>query len=132
MPCEEGNPVGTSIAVRGWLECDRHQLAAVQTIIAAQDEGFYSGGWATQRQQFNWTYYVFYGGDIRESGRDWMLGQLREIAAVPAGDEDGDRVRGLFFASHEVDGMSEWRISDGELTIAAGDPKYEYLDGLEE
>ena len=119
--------MGTYVAVRGWLECDERQLAAIQTIIAAHDDSGYSHGWGTPRKQA-WTHYLFYGTDMREAELDGFLAHLREIAAVPASDADGDRAVGLIFASHEVAGMSEWQIRDGQVTITPGDERYRYLD----
>lgn len=37
------------------------------------------------------------------------------IARIPASDDDGDRIRGLFFAGHEVQGTTEWQVRDGRL-----------------
>jgi hypothetical protein len=120
--------VGIYVSVRGWLQCDQRQLAAIQENISSKDDGHYTGGWGLPRQHFNWTYYVFYGGDIREQAVDWLLDQLRDIAQLPASDEDGDRVQGLFLASHEVEGMSEWQIRGGEVVISPADTRYQYLD----
>ncbi len=120
--------MGVYVSVRGWLQCDKKQLLAVQEIISRQDDGFYTGGWGLPREPFNWTCYVFYGGDIRQQGIDWLLSQLRDIARIPASDEDNDLVRGLFLASHEVDGMSEWRIHQGQVLISPADARYRYLD----
>jgi hypothetical protein len=119
--------VGTYVSIRGWLECDEQQLAAIRAIITAHDEGFYSNGWGTPRRHINWTHYLFYGADIRESELDWFREQVQEIAAVPA-NADGDHITGLFFASHEVTGMSEWQIRDGQVHIAPGDDRHRYLD----
>jgi hypothetical protein len=47
---------------------------------------------------------------------------------IPASDEDGDRVVGLFLASHESNGMSEWQIRDGRVLISPADTRYQYLD----
>lgn len=116
--------MGAYISVRGWLQCDEQQLAAIQGVIAAHDDG----GWGTPRRHVNWIHYVFYGADIRASAAEWLLAQLREIAAIPASDSDGDRVTGLFFASHEETGMSEWQVRDGQVHLAPGHDRYRYLD----
>jgi hypothetical protein len=120
--------MGAYVSVRGWLQCDEQQLAAIESIIAAHEDDHYSGGWGTPRWHVNWIHYVFFGADIRESGLDWLLDQVRAIAQLPASDDDNDRVTGLFLASHEVDGMSEWHIRDGQLFITPADTKYRYLD----
>lgn len=119
--------MGIYVSIRGWLECDEQQLTAMNAIIAAHDDEHYSGGWATPRRPTAWTNYVFYGADIRESAVDWFLEGLREIAQLPASDEDNDRVTGLFLASHEINGMSEWQVHDGQVVITPGDDRYRYL-----
>jgi hypothetical protein len=53
------------VSVRGWLECDRFQLSAVKEVIAKHADDHYSGGWGFPIHPFNWTSYVFYGGDIQ-------------------------------------------------------------------
>ena len=49
----------------------------------------------------------FFGADMREPALDWFLEHLQAIAQVPASDDDGDRITGLFFASHEINGTNE-------------------------
>jgi hypothetical protein len=124
----EGAAVGVYVSIRGWLECDGRQLDAVRDVIAAHDDGFYSGGWGFPEKPFNGGGYVFYGGDVRESAVDWFLEQLRAIARIPASDGDGDLVTGLFLASHEVDGMSEWQVREGRVFVSPVDDRYRYLD----
>lgn len=119
--------MGVYVSVRGWLECDREQLALVKDIIGAHDDGHYIGGWGFPTKPFSWTYYVFYGGDIRESEVDWLLDQLREIARIPASDEDEDEVRGFFVASHEIEGESEWQMHDGNVLVLPAKNRYRYL-----
>ncbi|MFI1797448.1 hypothetical protein ACH427_08845 [Streptomyces sp. NPDC020379] len=121
--------MGIYVSVRGWLECDEKQLVAAQEIISAHEDGHYSHGWGAPRRHINWTHYLFYGADIRDSALDWILGQLGESAGLPAFDDDGDRVKGLFLARHEVDGTAEWRIGEGELRVSPGDIRHAYLDG---
>ncbi|MFJ7164291.1 hypothetical protein ACIQUV_02150 [Streptomyces globosus] len=120
--------MGVYVSVRGWLECDGAQLAAVREIISAHADDHYSHGWSTPRRQVNWTHYVFYGADIRESALDRFARQLEEIARIPASDGDGDLVRGLFLAGREVGGTTEWQVRDGRLAIAPADVRHRYLD----
>jgi hypothetical protein len=121
--------VGAYVSVRGWLECDARQLAAVQEIIASHDDDHCSGGWGAPRRHINWSHYLFYGADIRESALEWFIGQVREIARIPASDEDGDLVVGLFFVSHEGKGTAEWQVRDGGLFISPAGGRFQYLDG---
>ncbi|WP_329264969.1 hypothetical protein [Streptomyces pseudovenezuelae] len=120
--------MGIYVAVRGWLECDKEQLAAAQEIISSHEDGHYSHGWGAPGRPVNWTHYLFYGADIRESAVDWLMHQIRDMARIPA-NEDGDRVTGLFLASHEIDGMTEWQVREGRLLISPGDGRHRYLDG---
>ncbi|GAB3914046.1 hypothetical protein GCM10029964_124670 [Kibdelosporangium lantanae] len=126
-PCPRLRDMGTYVSIRGWLECDRDQLAAVKEIISAHDY-YYSRGWGFPSGLVNSDGFVFYGGSIRESGVDWFLGQLREMAALPATDSDNDLVQGLFLASHEVNGMSEWLVRDGRVLITPADSRYAFFD----
>jgi hypothetical protein len=120
--------MGVYVSVRGWLECDGKQLTAVQEIISSHADDHYSGGWSTPRRQVNWTNYVFYGADIRESALDWFTNQITEIARIPASDDDGDRIQGLFLARHEVEGTTEWQVRDGRLVMSPADTRHHYLD----
>lgn len=120
--------MGTYVSVRGWLECDERQLAVIRTIIDAHNDEHYSRGWGEPRQHINWTRYVFYGADMRESALDEFREQVQAIARIPASDADGDRVTGLFFASHEINGMTEWHIRDGQVITTPGNERYRYLD----
>jgi hypothetical protein len=119
--------MGVYVSVRGWLECDKEQLAFVKDVIAAHDDSHYAGGWAFPTKPVSWVHYVFYGGDIRESEVDWLLDQLKEIARIPASDEDQDEIRGFFVASHETEGSTEWKIQDGKVEVLPAKDRYQYL-----
>ncbi|MFD4527407.1 hypothetical protein ACFWP7_26435 [Streptomyces sp. NPDC058470] len=121
--------MGIYVSVRGWLECDDKQLVAAREIISAHEDDHYSNGWGTPRRHVNWTHYMFYGADIRESALEWLLHQIRDMARIPASDDDGDRVRGLFLAGHEIDGTAEWQVREGGLFISPGDSRHRYLGG---
>ncbi|UQI49754.1 hypothetical protein M1P56_35165 (plasmid) [Streptomyces sp. HU2014] len=120
--------MGVYVSIRGWLECDNAQLTTAQEIISAHADDHYSHGWSTPQKYVNWTHYLFYGADIRESALDWFTNQLKEIARLPASDDDGDLIQGLFLASHEVDGTTEWQVRDGRLSISPADDRHQYLD----
>jgi hypothetical protein len=120
--------MGVYVAIRGWLECDQEQLDAVKEIIQSNNDGRYSGGWGFPVRRFNWTSYAFYGGDIREAFVPWFFDQLVAIAELPASDEDGDRVQGLFMATHEMTGLAEWQVRDGAVHVLPADHRHQYLD----
>ncbi|MFM9441499.1 hypothetical protein [Streptomyces acidiscabies] len=119
--------MGVFVSVRGWLECDDRQLAAVHDIVRAADEGFYRGGWSFPAP-INWTRYAFFGADLRAGETPWLLDQLRQIAELPASDADGDLVTGFFLATHEVEGASQWQIRDGDLHSTPAPETLRYLD----
>ncbi|MFF4533767.1 hypothetical protein ACFY1P_31415 [Streptomyces sp. NPDC001407] len=121
--------MGAYVSIRGWLECDETQLVAIHKIISSHGDNHYSNGWGSPRQHVNWTHYLFYGADIRESALDWFIEQITEIARIPASDDDGDLVRGLFLARHEVDGTTEWQVRDGQIFASPADTRHQYLDG---
>jgi hypothetical protein len=118
--------MGMYLGVRGWIELQYDQRAAAEQIIERHDDGFYSGGWTFPRAAFNWTLYLFYGGDIRESGLPWLRTQVDELAALPP-DEDGDRPRGLFVASDERGGVETWQIRNGAVHVHPA-PEYTWLN----
>jgi hypothetical protein len=47
--------MGMYVSVRGWLEADREQRAAVQAVIDAARRDLYSGGWGFPERPFNWS-----------------------------------------------------------------------------
>ncbi|GHB02940.1 hypothetical protein GCM10010330_66410 [Streptomyces tendae] len=118
------------VSVRGWLECDSFQLSAAKEIIASHADNHYSGGWGFPSRPFNWTSYLFYGGDIQEADVRWLRDQLVEMATLPPADEDDSDVQGLFILTHEIDGLVEWQIRDGSVHIVRGDKRHDYLGPL--
>ncbi|GLP64866.1 hypothetical protein TUSST3_14860 [Streptomyces sp. TUS-ST3] len=121
--------VGVFVRIRGWLECDDQQLTQVKEIVQADDaDQTYSGGWTFPPRQYNFTNWVFYGAELRAQSVDWFLDRLRSVARIPASDDDGDLITGLFFVSHEVDGMSEWQVREGTVLIRAAGQEYRFLD----
>jgi hypothetical protein len=104
--------MGMYVSVRGWLEVDHRQREAIEAIIAAAYRDLYSGGWAFPARPFNWTLYVFYGGDIREAELPWLRDQVGQMAALPPADDDGDTPVGLFLLSDERMTAGIWEIRD--------------------
>ena len=96
--------------------------------FSSHADDHYSSGWSTPRQQVNWTHFIFYGADIRESALDWFTSQITEIARIPASNDDEDHIRGLFLANHEVEGTTEWQVRDGQLVMSPADTRHHYLD----
>ncbi|MFB4299570.1 hypothetical protein [Actinomadura sp. NTSP31] len=111
--------MGTWVYIRGWLEF-YGQEAEAKRIILGSGEGwtFPEGGWLDA---------ACYARAVRANHVDAVLTQIREIAGLPATDEDGDRVCGLFFAHHETDGQTEWQIRDGDVHITPAPTRYDYL-----
>src|SRR5215472_7717637 len=103
------------VSVRGWLQADHQQRAAVEPVIAAASDDFCSGGWGFPAKPFNWSLYVFYGGDIREGEVGWLRDQVREIAALPPADDDGDMPAGLVVLDDEHGNLAAWEIHDGQV-----------------
>jgi len=70
---------------------------------------------------------------------DGQPARIKEIVAaddpertrIPASDPDDEydeRPRGLFLVSHDINGMSEWRVHNGDLLIGLPAGDYRYLD----
>jgi hypothetical protein len=127
--CTDGGPrVGAYVSVRGWVDCVDGQDSAVKEVVERQSENSYSRGWSAVTGP-NGDTCVFYCGTIRESAVGWFLDQLREIARLPPPIDVEDRVRGLFLAHHDVSGMHEWQVRDGQLFIEHDQDqgRYDYL-----
>lgn len=113
--------------MRGWLECDARQLESLHRLITPHPAG-YKSGWAFRAREFNWTCFAFYGGDIRSAEIEWFGKQVRAMAALPASDEDGDRVAGVFLVSAEGQPMAQWQIKQGCVAMVPADAQHAYLD----
>jgi hypothetical protein len=107
--------MATYASVRGWIECDPDQLDEIKEIISGKPHELYSGGWGFPGHAFNWTSYVFYGGDLQVQDLPWLRGVIEEIAAIPPCDEMDVRVQGFFLVTCETEGVIEWQIRDGGL-----------------
>jgi hypothetical protein len=107
--------MGMYIAVRGWFEFDHKQRQQVEQIVAKSSQDPYSGGWAFPAQPLNWTLYVFYGGDIRESSVASFREQVAELAQLRPVDDDLDMPAGFFLLSDERQQSTSWTIRDGQV-----------------
>jgi hypothetical protein len=105
--------MGMYVAVRGWLELDHKQRQQVEQIVAEHSQDPYTDGWAFPTRPFNWTLYVFYGGDIRESAVASFREQVAELARLAPVDDDGDRPAGFFLLSDERHRSTSWTVRDG-------------------
>jgi hypothetical protein len=100
-------------SARGWLQINFEQRRTAEEIIHRRHHDLYSGGWTFPAAPFNWTLYLFYGGDIREGALDWLRVQVAELATMPPADEDGDCPAGLFLITDERGGAVAWQVRDG-------------------
>lgn len=109
--------MGMYASARGWLQLAFAQRDAADEIIQRHHDGHYAGGWAFSAAPFNWTLYLFYGGDIREGELPWLRTQIAELAALAPVDEDGDRPAGLFLITDERGGAVGWQVRDGTVAV---------------
>ncbi len=107
--------MGMYASARGWLEIAFEQRNTAEGIIRRHHDGHYSGGWAFPTAPFNWTLYLFYGGDVREGELPWLRTQITELAAMPPIDEDGDRPAGLFLITDERGKAVMWQVRNGSV-----------------
>jgi len=114
--------MGMYVAVRGWLEFNHEQQEQVERTLAKYRDDAYAGGWAIPARPFNWTLYVFYGGDIRESAATSFREQVAELARLNPADDDGDMPVGFFLLSDERQQSTSWTVRDG-LVIDTSAPK---------
>ncbi len=90
------------------------------------DDGFYSRGWSTLTGP-NEPVGVFSFGTVREQSVDWLLDQIRAMATLPPPADPEDRIRGLFLVHHELHGIQEWQVRDGQLIVQPVRDRYDYL-----
>src|SRR5262249_35033649 len=107
--------MGMYTSARGWLQIDFKQRSTAEDTIRQHHHDLYSGGWAFPTAPFNWTLYLFYGGDIREGELPWLREQIAELAAMPPLDDDGDRPAGLFLITVERGEAVIWQVRDGSI-----------------
>jgi hypothetical protein len=112
--------MGAWVYVRGWLEFHGQRPEAERVIRATGEDGwtFPAGGWLDA---------ACYARAVRASHVGEVLELVRVIAGLPAADEDGDRVCGLFLVAHEVHGQSEWQVRDGDVVVGEAPAGYDYL-----
>ncbi|TQS28313.1 hypothetical protein [Microbispora sp. KK1-11] len=79
--------MGAWIYIRGWLEFYGQRPEAERIIGEGKGWTFPEGGWLDP---------ACYARAVREQEVNEVLDQIRQIAALPATDEDKDRVCGLF------------------------------------
>src|SRR5689334_1311633 len=107
--------MGMYVSVRGWIELDHKQRQSAEQIIEQAHDGHYSGGWAFPIKPFNWTLYLFYGGDVREPALPEIRDQIERLASLPPVDSDGDSPRGLFIVTDEGDNVERREIRGGSI-----------------
>ncbi|MGW0199740.1 hypothetical protein [Nonomuraea sp. NPDC003201] len=115
--------MGAWVYIRGWLEfaADAQKRSFKRIVGDAPEPGwaFPEGGWLNA---------ACYARAVRAQYVDEVLDVIRQAAALPGDDIDGDRVRGLFLAYHEIDGQTEWRVRDGQVIIGPAGERYDYLN----
>ena len=102
--------MGHYISIRGWLECPESQIQKVKGIITsfvekAEDYGLtkdgaemYNKGWQIPDGHINWTYYMFYGADIRIQQLDYIRDQIIALTdnIYEVDGEYMDYIEGIF------------------------------------
>ncbi len=110
----------TWVYIRGWLQF-YGQKAEAERIVRRGD----SAGWAFP--EGGWLDAACYARAVRSYESEAVLEQVREIAALPAMDEDDDRVCGLFLAVHKDEFQTEWLVRDGEVRVGRAPERYDCL-----
>lgn len=109
--------------IRSFIDCDDEELTGIKAMVealgSANDSGvdaeraeLYRRGWCFRDAKMNWVKHAFYGGSVRESGRELVLSDIANIVkSFPAVEgmvvidsDDGD--------VHEI-----WSIKHGELAL---------------
>src|SRR3954466_3500468 len=95
--------MGYYFALRGWLEMEHKDFAAVRDKVHAlrasypdgSQEALYMSGWCWPEKGINWTCYVFYGADVKAQGLKLLEDVLDAVVAL------GCHVDGWFHAQGE-------------------------------
>jgi hypothetical protein len=108
--------MGKYVSISGSLLCSESQLPLIRTVIEnfsgenifllPRDQiELYNQGWVFSKAQINWTKYVFYGADVRESAVDFVKAQIQAIMdnLVQSSTEGGteELLEGLFCLKNE-------------------------------
>jgi hypothetical protein len=123
--------MGHYTSIRGWLAISDSMLPQINEIIHSSAERcselgmdretceFYNQGWVFPEHSINWTYYIFYGADIRSYHIRYLKRQLALIAesVVEHNGEFTNDVEGVFHVNDEDEESEfEWEIRGGKLT----------------
>jgi hypothetical protein len=131
--------MGHYTSVRGWLELNEEMVSQVQKIIKESFNNktasntpcelaeLYNRGWVFPIDHINWTYYVFYGADIRTRHISYIKEQLMAIAAnIKSYTEELRDVlpanyinypSGIFYIDDEDNEFSlYWELKNGQFT----------------
>ena len=109
--------MGMYASIRGWVEIDFKQRLSAEQIIEQSRHELYSGGWAFPSKPFNWSLYLFYGGDIRQGEISWLRDQVEQLARMRPVDEDNDWPRGMFVVTAEGrESAQMWQVREATVT----------------
>ena len=107
--------------IRAFIDCDEEEQAGIKAMVAdfgsannvgVDDESatLYRCGWCFREVDMNWVKHVFYGGSVRENGRDLVLSDIESVA------KSFPEVEGMVVIDSEDGNDSEiWSIKDGKL-----------------
>ncbi|HET7077342.1 MAG TPA: hypothetical protein VFM49_07815 [Chloroflexia bacterium] len=120
--------MGYFYSLRGWLEFgsddfDRviGQIKSLQQRYLEDDQAsLYMSGWCWPSKPFNWTVFIFYGGDVKLPGLDLFETVLKAVCDL------GCKVEGYFHAQGE-DGAENlvYRIVNDAWTVEPGAAMFE-------
>ncbi|MCI9079895.1 MAG: hypothetical protein HFH68_13430 [Lachnospiraceae bacterium] len=110
------------VSVKGWLECEYSQIKEIKKIIdnyktrtnmgsifSSENMEFYNKGWRYPEEIINWTAYVFYGADIKESYLEFIQDEIKEILKKIT------YIDGMFFFYYEEGEIKYWKIIDSKM-----------------
>ena len=117
------------ISIKGWLECEFEQVAAIKaqiinfsdkaskyTLTGEQAE-LYLSAWHFPEKPVNWTSYVFLGVDVQSYALQYIEDQIL------AGLID-DEIEGYFEVVSEEGESQQWRISDKGIRKSVSNKMY--------
>lgn len=110
------------VSVKGWFECESHQVKNIKKIIDScgtknypgnifdnENTKLYNKGWCYPEEIINWTSYIFYGADIKEYYSGFIKDEIKEVLKKNTG------IDGIFFFCYEEGETEYWKITDSEI-----------------
>jgi hypothetical protein len=118
-------------SIRGWIECEYKDVEKIKDVVNSfkskhkeyslekEVADLYLSQWKFPEKEMNWTAYVFYGGDIKDSNFNFIEDVIKEISKTISD------IKGMFYVDLEEpklggdDEYIQWEISENSITVTS-------------